>query len=232
MLRLWRALVRFGFRLLYNELAFTYDLVSRVVSLGEWPCWQRAALNYLPAGKDTRILELAFGTGSFHADLLGQGTLPVGVDLSADMARIAGRKLKRRGLPVRLFRSRVQALPFADASFAAAVSTFPTDFIVEPETLAEVRRVLIPGGRLVVVINGSFTRRTAATTALDAAYRITGQGGVVNAPDAGIEAAYGPLLACFAAAGFSGARIVHEPCSRSVSVLIVAERHSGLVSSF
>ncbi|MCZ7544410.1 MAG: hypothetical protein M5R40_13175 [Anaerolineae bacterium] len=43
--RLWWALVRFGFRLLYNELAFTYDLVSRVVSLGQWRAWQRAAFS-------------------------------------------------------------------------------------------------------------------------------------------------------------------------------------------
>jgi ubiquinone/menaquinone biosynthesis C-methylase UbiE len=226
MLRLWRALVRFGFRLLYNEMAFTYDLVSRVVSLGEWPCWQRAALRYLPDAPGTRVLELAFGTGSFHADMLAHGLQPVGIDLSAAMVRIARGKLSRKELPVRLLRGRVQALPFADASFPAVVSTFPTDFIVEPVTLAEVRRVLIPGGRLVVVINGAFTRRSAATAALDVAYRATGQHSV-RTP---MSEAYAALTAHFAQAGFD-ARIAVEPCQRSISVVVVADRQPDPDSS-
>lgn len=218
MLRLWRALVRFGFRLLYNELAFTYDLVSRVVSLGEWPCWQRAALRYLPDTAGTRILELAFGTGSFHADMLAHGLHPIGIDLSASMGRIARGRLLQKRLPVWLLRGRVQALPFADATFPAVVSTFPTDFIVEPATLAEVRRVLIPGGRLVVVINGAFTRRSAATAALDVAYRVTGQQSVKTP----MTEAYAALIARFEQAGFA-ARIAYEPCQRSVSVVVVAD---------
>jgi hypothetical protein len=44
---LWWRLVRFGFRLLYNEFAFSYDLVSKVVSLGAWRCWQQSALKHL-----------------------------------------------------------------------------------------------------------------------------------------------------------------------------------------
>jgi ubiquinone/menaquinone biosynthesis C-methylase UbiE len=226
MLRLWRALVRFGFRLLYNELAFTYDLVSRVVSLGEWPCWQRAALRFLPEMPGTRVLELAFGTGNFHADMLARGLQPVGIDLSASMGRITRSKLSRRGLPVRLLRGRVQALPFANATFPAVVSTFPTDFIVEPATLAEVRRVLIPGGRLVVVINGAFTRRSAATAALDVAYRVTGQHSVKTP----MTEAYAALIAHFAESGFD-ARIAYEPCQRSVSVVVVADRQPEPVSN-
>ncbi|MCB9446672.1 MAG: class I SAM-dependent methyltransferase, partial [Ardenticatenaceae bacterium] len=44
---LWKKLIRFGFRLLYNELAWTYDAVSWLVSLGDWRSWQQAALPFV-----------------------------------------------------------------------------------------------------------------------------------------------------------------------------------------
>jgi hypothetical protein len=66
MKRLWWGLVRFGFRLLYNEFAFTYDTVSKVVSLGAWRCWQRAALKYLAVPPGARI-----SNGSRHGRFAG-----------------------------------------------------------------------------------------------------------------------------------------------------------------
>jgi ubiquinone/menaquinone biosynthesis C-methylase UbiE len=78
---LWRRLLRFGFRLLYNELAFTYDMVSAVVSLGAWRCWTRAALRQLAS--DGLILELAHGTGNLQLDLAAAGRRSVGFDLSS-----------------------------------------------------------------------------------------------------------------------------------------------------
>ena len=54
------ALLRIGFHLLYNELAWSYDLVSWAVSLGQWRTWGRASLRYLLG---PRVLEVAFGTG-------------------------------------------------------------------------------------------------------------------------------------------------------------------------
>jgi ubiquinone/menaquinone biosynthesis C-methylase UbiE len=131
----WWQLIRFGFRLLYNELAFTYDAVSYVVSLGAWRCWQRAALKHITANADRRILELAHGTGNLQLDMLGAGYRVVGYDLSPYMGRIARAKLARRGLPVRLARGRAQQLPFATGGFGTVVSTFPTDFIIAAETL-------------------------------------------------------------------------------------------------
>ena len=69
--RAWRSLLRFGFRLLYHELAWTYDLVSRVVSLGQWRTWQRTALEHLAARRGDPILELAHGTGDLQIDRPG-----------------------------------------------------------------------------------------------------------------------------------------------------------------
>src|SRR5437868_2620777 len=86
-------LLRFGFRLLYNEMAFTYDLVSWIVSLGEWRSWQRAALKHLNAPPGSRILEVAHGTANLQLDLRAQGYDSIGLDLSKYMGQIARRKL-------------------------------------------------------------------------------------------------------------------------------------------
>ncbi|MGD1994820.1 MAG: hypothetical protein PVI59_16625, partial [Anaerolineae bacterium] len=60
MRRLWWAFVRVFFRLLYNQCAWTYDLVAWVVSLGQWNAWGRTAMPHLSGG---RVLELAHGAG-------------------------------------------------------------------------------------------------------------------------------------------------------------------------
>jgi len=178
--RLWWKLVRFGFRLLYHEMAFTYDSVANVVSLGQWWDWQRCALDFLPTPNEGRILELAHGTGRFFMDLHQRGYDVTGYDFSRQMSRIAANRLRKHQLPRRLVRGRAQQLPFPSGIFAAVVSTFPTPFIVEEETIAEVRRVLMPGRCLVFVPSGVLTRGGAAKTILEGAYQVTGQRGPWN----------------------------------------------------
>lgn len=205
--------MRFGFRLLYNELAWTYDTVSYVVSLGAWRCWQRAALKHLGAPAAGPVLELAHGTGALQLDLHALGYCAVGVDLSPQMGRIARRKLRRQGAPVRLARSQAQRLPFAAGAFAAVVCTFPTEFIFAPETLREVSRVLRQGGRLIVVPAGVFTGRGAAEAGLEWLYRLTGQRGGGPGDVAQFFAPYG--LTAF---------LTQEECPRSRAQVIVARK--------
>ena len=77
-------LLRPFFHLLYNQMAWTYDLVSWTVSVGQWRSWQRASLPYL---RGRRILEVAHGTGNLLLDLVSLGFQPVGLDLSPTMGR-------------------------------------------------------------------------------------------------------------------------------------------------
>jgi ubiquinone/menaquinone biosynthesis C-methylase UbiE len=174
---LWWHLIRFGFRLLYNELAWTYDLVSKVVSLGQWRHWQCAGIPYLNLEPGQSVLELAQGTGNVQIELLEAGYQPVGLDLSRSMGHFARRKLLRLGLPANLVRGNALRLPFGNRSFDAVFSTFPTDFFIRTETLSEVWRVLKPGGRFVVVINGLLTSRHVSARVIESLYRVTGQRG-------------------------------------------------------
>lgn len=212
MAELWQRVLRFGFRLLYNELAFTYDLVSIVVSLGAWRCWQRSALKHLAAPPSSIILELAHGTGNLQLDLYARGYVPVGYDLSRFMGRIASTKLRQRQLASRLVRGMAQQLPFGKETFPAVVCTFPTDFIFLPETLQEVHRVLQPGGQLIIVPNGVLTGRGLSDRAIEWLYRATGQrGGEMNVHN------------FFAQYGFS-VQIVQEDCPRSLATVILAQK--------
>lgn len=213
MANLWWRLVRLGFRLLYNEMAFTYDLVSKVVSLGAWRCWQRTSLKYLPPSANGPILELAHGTGDLQLDLHAAGYRPVGYDLSPYMGRIARRKLQKNGLTPLLAQGTARKLPFANGTFAAVVSTFPTDFIAVPDTLHEVCRVLQPDGRLVIVTNGILTGGGLIKNFLEWLYRITGQRGE----------RYEDIPGFFAAYGFEAA-LHEEVCPRSVASVIVSIR--------
>lgn len=172
MRRAWWALLRLGFRLLYHQLAWSYDMVSWSVSLGHWRNWQRAAMRY---ARCPLVLDLAFGTGNLLLDCCAAGMTPVGIDLSSQMARIARRKLCSRGLPLRLVRGRAQTLPFADATFDSVISTFPAEFILERATVEEATRVLLPGGRLVIVVNACLTGRDPLSRFVEWLYAVTGQ---------------------------------------------------------
>lgn len=213
MAEVWLRLVRFGFRLLYNEMAFTYDLVSSIVSLGAWRCWQRTALKHLDVPVGAEVLELAHGTGNLQLDLHTAGHTTFGCDLSPHMGQIAHRKLHRDHLPSRLVRARAQQLPFPSGHFAAVVSTFPTDFIVAPETLEEVHRVLLPDGLFLIVPNGILTGGEIISRGIEWLYRITGQreGTAIN-----VEWLLAPY-------GFQ-AQVVEEQCPRSLAQVIIARK--------
>jgi ubiquinone/menaquinone biosynthesis C-methylase UbiE len=137
------------FHLLYNQLAWTYDLVAAAVSLGRWKEWVHSALPYL---QGDHILELGFGPGHLHLSLHRRGWHVTGLDASPFMVRKAGIRLRQAGIQPRLIHGYAQSQPFRNAVFDTVVATFPSEYIVQVETLSEVRRVLKPGGRLVIVL--------------------------------------------------------------------------------
>jgi ubiquinone/menaquinone biosynthesis C-methylase UbiE len=171
----WRRLVAFGFRLLYNELAWLYDPVSWLVSKGQWRRWGLALWPWLPASG--RVLEIGPGPGHLLADLATAGYEATGLDLSAAMLRLARHRLRRRGLPARLCRGCAEALPFALGTFDAVLLTFPTALVYDPACLEESARVLRPGGRLLVVEMATLSGHSPLDAGLEWLYCATGQRG-------------------------------------------------------
>lgn len=132
---------------LYNELAWAYDLVAWIVSAGRWDRWRRLALDFV---EQQPVLEVGFGTGELLLAMQRRGWQVTGIDPSPAMQGVTTRKMRRHGLSVPRVQGPAQNLPFADNSFGSIIVTFPAVYIVDPLTLAEFRRVLQPGGRLIV----------------------------------------------------------------------------------
>lgn len=211
-LKIWWRFIRFGFRLLYNEMAWTYDIVAWTVSMGQWRNWQRTALKHLPP-PSANILEVAHGTGNLQLDLHQAGYQRTALDLSRAMGVIARRKLRRNNVDACLVRAEAQHLPFSDGHFNAIVSTFPTPFVFEAATLQAFHRVLTDDGKVIIVLNGLLTSKNIASQTLELAYRITGQRGD---PTIALNDLFTPY-------GFT-ATIVDEPCPRSIAQLIIASK--------
>jgi SAM-dependent methyltransferase len=97
-----------------------------------------------------RVLEVGCGAAQCARWLAAQGAQVVGLDLSLAMLRRAGTRPPRPGL----VQADARRLPFADASFDLACSAYgAVPFVADPGTvMAEVARVLRPGGRWVFAI--------------------------------------------------------------------------------
>lgn len=167
--------LRVFFGWLYHDLAWAYDAFSAFVSVGQWRGWQRAALPFV-GGR--RVLEMAHGTGDLLLNLVERGFEPIGLDLSPAMGTIARQKLRGRGyvLTAPLVRGSAQALPFASAVLPAVLATFPpADLVTDRAVLAELRRVLVFGGTLVLVPTAQITGRGVRDRLAAWLFEISGQ---------------------------------------------------------
>lgn len=133
---------------LYHELAWGYDLVSWAVSLGQWRQWQNGVWREV---RGHVVMDLGCGTGAMIVAGVRRGLAMTGVDHSAAMLAVAQRRLTGEELESPLLRGDGRKLPLRDGAFDTVMATFPAGYILDGETLAEVRRVLAPGGRLVIL---------------------------------------------------------------------------------
>lgn len=171
-------LMRWFFHHLYTTIAFTYDAVAWLSSFGAWDAWRRTALLDLPPGNP--ILEIGSGTGHLLAQALAAGHRAFAADASPQMTRLTLRRLRRARQPAVIARAQAQALPFGKAAFAVCISTFPSEYILDPATLSEIRRVVAPGGRLVIVASVHIRPRAPWEYFVRGLYALTGQAPIPN----------------------------------------------------
>ena len=103
-----------------------------------------------------RVLEIGIGTGRnmpyYDRSRVSQ---IVGVDPALRMHHLAEKRIRQTGLPVELIGLSAEKLPVADASFDTVVCTYTLCTIPDPlAALAEMKRVLVPGGRLLFSEHG------------------------------------------------------------------------------
>jgi ubiquinone/menaquinone biosynthesis C-methylase UbiE len=172
--RLLRAALRTFFTRLYTSLAWAYDAVAWLSSMGQWRAWQAVALESI---KDGEVLELGHGPGHLLLDLAHHGFSAIGVDPSLQMNRLASKRLRRNAHPINITRAIAQQLPFPEGQFLNVLATFPSEYIFDPRTLSEVFRVLKRDGIFTIVGVALITGRSIPDRFASWLYRVTGQSG-------------------------------------------------------
>src|SRR3712207_5836429 len=141
-------------RAMFDRIAGLYDLMNSVMTAGLHHRWRERAADLACVGPGDRALDVATGTGDLALELarrVGPHGEVVGSDFSEGMLEDARRKAS--GVAgVRFEQANALALPYADGEFAAATVGFGArNFADLDRGLAEMVRVVRPGGRVVVL---------------------------------------------------------------------------------
>jgi len=146
-----------GIREMFSSIAPRYDLLNRVLSLGQDQQWRRLAVKKIPLLERGIILDVATGTGDIALTLAHYqppATSIIGMDFSGPMLDIARRKISKRGLNgrIKLVLADALSLPLADETVDAAIIAFGLRNLVHAtQGLSEFYRVIKPGGYLVIL---------------------------------------------------------------------------------
>jgi len=136
---------------MFDDVSGRYDFLNRVMSLGQDRAWRAAMWRAVP-GEARAVLDLCTGSGVSLPGLRQPGRLVLGVDVSLRMLEVAADRQNPLGWAPRLVCADAFHLPIADGTLDAVTIAFGIRNLRPlADALAEIRRVLAPGGTLVVL---------------------------------------------------------------------------------
>ena len=141
---------------MFDSIAWRYDFLNHLLSFGVDRAWRRKAIRII-SHKFTNpvILDVATGTGDLAiAAMRIRPAGLTGIDLSANMLKIAGEKIGKKGLTgsIKLMQGDSENLPFGDGQFDVCMVAFGVRNFEDPlKGLTEMRRVLKPDGMILVL---------------------------------------------------------------------------------
>lgn len=139
---------------MFDSIAEKYDRMNHGMSLGIDRLWRRRFMRRLtrPLAPGAAVLDLACGTGDLTKALSDKGYRVTGLDISAEMMAIGREKCRYLSPKPNFVHGSAEQIPFPDASFDAVTIAFGLrNFDHRAQCLAEIRRVLKPGGSLAVL---------------------------------------------------------------------------------
>ena len=147
---------------MFDTISGNYDGLNRVISFGIDIKWRNKVLKMVSAIRPNEVLDIATGTGDL-AILMAQTTAGriVGLDISAGMLEVGRKKVAAKNLQnkIELVLGDSENMPFADGSFDAITVAFGVrNFENLEKGLAEILRVLKPGGLLVILETSNPTK--------------------------------------------------------------------------
>jgi demethylmenaquinone methyltransferase / 2-methoxy-6-polyprenyl-1,4-benzoquinol methylase len=147
-------------RSMFASISARYDRANTVLSAGVHHRWRRQAVRWSGARAGDAVLDCATGTGDLAIAFRKAGARVVATDFVPEMLAIA--RTKSPDIDFRL--ADVMSLPFGDAAFDVASISFGIRNVADPmRGLAEMARVVTPGGRVMVLELGSPPNRLFRT---------------------------------------------------------------------
>lgn len=140
---------------MFNNISKRYDFLNHFLSLGIDVLWRKKAIRMLRKLQPKQILDVATGTADFAIEALRLNPDKItGIDISEGMLDVGRKKLKKRALDdkIVLMSADSENLPFEENKFDAIIVAFGVrNFENLEKGLAEMFRVLRPGGRVIIL---------------------------------------------------------------------------------
>lgn len=145
-----------GIRKLFDNIAADYDRLNHLLSLNIDKGWRRKAVRQIAdVSEPLRVLDVACGTGDFTIEIarrVASGSRVTGIDLSEGMMAIGREKIARAGVAAEMVQGDCEALPYEAERFDRVSVGFGVRNFEHLELgLREMCRVLVPGGRVVIL---------------------------------------------------------------------------------